>query len=66
MNYLCIVNAIMAPQLHQTVCVNASNTTSDAASVSSAVERSFVNSNFIWIVTTLQFFIILTEFIETK
>ncbi len=36
---LCSVNAIMAPQFHQTVCVNASNTTADAASVSSAVER---------------------------
>ncbi len=35
----CSVNALMAPQLHQTVCVNASNATSDAASVSSAVER---------------------------
>ncbi len=35
----CIVNVFMAPQLHQSVCVNASNTTSDAASVSSAVER---------------------------
>ncbi len=33
------VNAFMAPQLHQTVCVNASNATSDAASVSSEVER---------------------------
>ncbi len=35
----CSVNAIMAPQLHQTVCVNTSNAASDAASVSSAVER---------------------------
>ncbi len=32
------VNVFMAPQLHQTVCVNVCNTTSDAASVSSAVE----------------------------
>ncbi len=35
----CSVNAFMAPQLHQTVCVNTSNTTSDAASVSSAVGK---------------------------
>ncbi len=35
----CSVNAFMAPQLHQTVCVNTSNAISDAASVSSAVER---------------------------
>ncbi len=43
----CSVNAFMAPQLHQTVCVNASNAASDAASVSSLVERKFVNTNFI-------------------
>ncbi len=40
------VNAIIALQLHQTVCVNTSNAASDAA-VSSAVDRSFVNTNFI-------------------
>ncbi len=32
----CGVNAFMAPQLHLTVCVNTSNVTSDAASVSCA------------------------------
>ncbi len=30
---VCSVNAFMAAQLHQTVCVNTSNATSDAASV---------------------------------
>ncbi len=45
----CSVNGIMAPQRHQIVCVNASKTTSDAASVSSAAN--------------LQFLIILTELI---
>ncbi len=44
---------------------HASNTTSDAA-VSSAVEIEFVNTNFIWMVSTLQFLIILTELIERK
>ncbi len=43
-------------------CVNASNYTSDAASVSS----EFGNTNFIWMVITLQLLLILTELIEKK
>ncbi len=51
----------MTPQLHPAVCVNTSNTTSDAASVSS----EFVDTDFIWMVAAPQFLIILTELIET-
>ncbi len=48
------------------LCVNASNTTSDAASVSSAVFFwSFLNTDLIWMATTLQFLIMQTELIET-
>ncbi len=43
-------------------CVNASNYTSDAASVSS----EFGNTNFIWMVITLELLLILTELIEKK
>ncbi len=48
------INAFMAPQLQQTVCENTSNATSDAASC-------FVDTDFILMVTVLQFLIILTE-----
>ncbi len=51
----------MTPQLHPAVCVNTSNATSDAASVSS----EFVDTDFIWMVAAPQFLIILTELIET-
>ncbi len=51
---LSIVNAFMAPQLQT---VNTSNTNTF---VSLTVEREFVNTNFILMVTTLQFFIMLT------
>ncbi len=57
---LSIVNAFMAPQLQT---VNTSNTNTF---VSSKVEREFVNTNFILMVTTLQFLIMLTDLIETK
>ncbi len=50
---LSIVNAFMAPQLQT---VNTSNTNTF---VSLTVEREF-NTNFILMVTTLQFFIMLT------
>ncbi len=49
----------MAPQLQQTVCENTSNATSDAASC-------FVDTDFIWMVTALQFLIILTELIKNN
>ncbi len=47
----------MTPQLHPAVCVNTSNATSDAASVSS----EFLDTDFIWMVAAPQFLIILIE-----
>ncbi len=48
----CSVNAFMAPQLYQTVCVNTSDATSDAAG-----KMEFVDTDY-------QFLINLTQLIE--